>query len=77
MCVFAFLFSLIPVLSGYVIYLAVAAVVTEGSPAVQVTLSVILLASLFFGVLYLLRCWRSHHLGGVLPDEAGGVDELE
>lgn len=59
MCVFIFLFSLIPVLSGYALYLVVAAVATEGSPAVQLTLSVISLVSLFFGVQRLVRRWRT------------------
>lgn len=77
MCVFIFLFSLIPVLSGYVIYLAVVAVVTEGSPAVQVTLSVIFLALLFVGVQWLLNRPRARRLEGVLADEPGGIDEFE
>ena len=77
MCVFIFLFSLIPVLSGYVIYLAVAAVVIDGSPAVRVTLSAISLALLFVGVRWLLRRSRARRLKRVLPDEPGWVDQLE
>lgn len=77
MCVFALLFSLIPVHSGYVIYLAVVTVVAEGSPAVHVTLSVILLMSLFLGVYQLLRHLRARRLKVVLSDKTGGVGEFE
>ena len=38
MCLVALLVSLIPVLSGYALYLVFAAVITEGSLAVQLTL---------------------------------------
>ncbi len=55
MCIAVFLLSLIPVLSSYVIYLAVATVVTEGSPALQLTLTVMLLAPPLGGVVQLLR----------------------
>ncbi len=54
MCIAFFLLSLIPVLSSYVIYLAVAAVVSEGSPALQFTLTVMLLAPLLGGGVQLL-----------------------
>lgn len=39
MCLFLVLALLIPVLSGYAVYLAVVTVVTEGSAVVQVTVS--------------------------------------
>jgi len=76
MCLALVLFSLIPVLSGYVIYLAVAVVVTEGSPAVQITLTAISLAALLLGLgqLTRLRRVRRHERSAAGPD---GVSELE
>ena len=59
MCLAVVLFSLIPVLSGYAIYLTVAVVLEQGSPAVQGTLAgVLLLVLLLVGVQLLLR-WRA------------------
>ncbi len=59
MCLAAVLFSLIPVLSGYAIYLAVVVVLEQGSPAVQGTLAgVLLLIIVLAGVQLLLR-WRA------------------
>lgn len=59
MCLAAVLFSLIPVLSSYALYLAVAVVLEQGSPAVQGTLTgVLLLILLLVGVQLLLR-WRA------------------
>lgn len=52
MCIALVLFSLIPILSGYAVYLAVATTVTEGSPAVQFTLVALL------GVALLIGSWR-------------------
>lgn len=46
MCIFVVLLSLIPVLSGYAVYLVVMTVITEGSTAVQVTVSAVGLALL-------------------------------
>jgi len=76
MCLALALFSLAPVLSGYVIYLAVAVVITEGSPAVQITLTAILLAALLLGLGQLTRLQRVRRRGrsSAGPD---GVSELE
>lgn len=58
MCLLFALLSLIPILSGYAIYLAAFVVITEGSPPVQLTLSVLLLISLLIGGWQLLRYLR-------------------
>ena len=60
MCIALVLFSLIPILSGYAIYLAVATIVTEGSPAVQFTLAALLGVALLIGSWRLF--WRLHAL---------------
>lgn len=50
MCIAAVLFSLIPILSGYAVYLAVSTVLTEGSPAVQWTVCLLLAAVLVWAL---------------------------
>lgn len=45
MCIAAVIFSLIPILSGYAVYLAFATVITRGSPAVQWTVGLLLAAA--------------------------------
>lgn len=73
MCVFIFLFSLIPALSGYAPYLIVIAVATESSLTVQLTLAVVLLMSLLAGGWQLLRRSRPRHLK---DDESGDKPQL-
>ena len=46
MCIAAVLFSLIPILSGYAVYLVFSTVITKGSPALQWTVSLLLIAVL-------------------------------
>lgn len=58
MCLVAVFFSLIPVLSGYALYLTVAVVLEQGSPAVQGTLAGVLFVLALAGV-QLLRRWRT------------------
>lgn len=77
MCIVAVLLSLIPVLSGYAIYLAITIVVTEGSPPVQLTSSLIVLTFLLAGSWQLLRRSRARRRRRLLPDEPSGVDQLE
>lgn len=55
MCLVAVFFSLIPVLSGYALYLTVAVALEQGSPAVQGTLAGVLLVALVLVGVQLLR----------------------
>lgn len=58
MCILVVLSSLIPILSGYAIYLTVVTVVTRGSPSVQLTLAAIMLMALLIGGWQLARYLR-------------------
>lgn len=50
MCIVLVILSLIPILSGYAIYLVAAALVTDAPPLVQVTIGVISSVILFLGL---------------------------
>ena len=77
MCIAILLQSLIPILSGYVIYLLVSGVAASTPVWVQVMLVTFLLMSLLAGVVWLVRRLRLARQGSLLADEAGGVDELQ
>ena len=50
MCIAAVLFSLIPILSGYAVYLVFSTVITKGSPALQWTVGLPLVAVLVWAL---------------------------
>ncbi len=65
MCVILVVLSIIPVLSGYAIYLAIAAIATEASPALQVGFGLLGGFALYLGVRALwsaLARRRNHRL---------------
>lgn len=50
MCILLVLLSIIPILCGYVVYLGIAALVTEASLALQITVGVIVSIVLFISL---------------------------
>lgn len=50
MCVVIAIILLIPILSGYAIYLVVAALITEAPPLLQITVSITASSALFIGL---------------------------
>ena len=50
MCIAAVIFSLIPILSGYAVYLAFSTLITKGSPALQWTVGLLLAAVLVWAL---------------------------
>lgn len=77
MCIVLVLASLIPILSGYVIYLFVVAVATEAPLVVQLTLLAVVLAAALFGSWQLASYFRTRRRRRFLADEPSRVDELQ
>lgn len=62
MCIAAVLFSLIPVLSAYAVYIAFATLVTRGSPAVQWAVGLLLAAALLGALTWAVRRVRRRYV---------------
>ena len=79
MCIAAVLFSLIPILSGYAVYLAFSTVITKGSPAVQWTVGLLLAAVLVWALAWAAGRVRRRAVVQAALDGADveGADVLE
>ena len=77
MCIVILLLSLIPILSGYVIYLLVSGVAISAPDWVQVLLATFLLVSFGASVVWLVGRLRLARQGSLLTDEPGRVDDLQ
>ncbi len=79
MCIAAVIFSLIPILSGYAVYLAFSTVITKGSPAVQWTVGLLLAAVLVWALAWAAGRIRRRAVVQAALDGADGegADVLE
>ena len=79
MCIAAVIFSLIPILSGYAVYLAFSTLITKGSPALQWTVGLLLAAVLVCAFAWAAGRIRRRALVQVALDGADveGADVLE
>ena len=78
MCVAAVIFSLIPILSGYAVYLVFSTVITKGSPEVQWTVGLLLAAVLVWALTWAAnRIRRRAAARAVLERAIERVDVLE
>lgn len=75
MCIVLVLASLIPILSGYAIYLTVAALLTEASPALQVTAGIVALFITFLGLRLLWKSWAARGAAPHALNDAEPTDE--
>lgn len=77
MCIAAVIFSLIPILSGYAVYLAFATVITRGSPEVQWTVGLLLAAAVAGALIWAAGRVRRRYAAQTALDAADAEAGLE